>query len=285
MTTIDVRPLEPTVSIVDLTPALAQELYETRPPNRKIDRSTVDRYKRVLRRGEWSLNGESIKRDVGGRIHDGQHRCLAVIETGITMRTFMVDGVAPDAIDTMDTGKHRSLHDELTRREIPNAVQVGALTRRLLRREESGLQAACAPASWLRKGYSLHEYLMWFDQHRWVQDYVAPAQAVSRAGFHYAQSILGVLIHEFEQIDRDDSQFFWARVGDGADLGVQHPIYLLRRSFERAEMSSRSRGGFTSQYAAALIIKAWNLYRDGLDAKLLIWRGGGVVQEKFPEPH
>jgi len=49
-------------------------------------------------------------------------------------------------------------------------------------------------------------------------------------------------------------------------------------------MALDARGERNQRYIAALVIKAWNAYRDGAPVRQLKYRIGGANPEKFPEP-
>jgi hypothetical protein len=64
-----------------------------------------------MRRGEWRVNGEAIKISRDGKILDGQHRLMAVLEADVAIETLVITGLEPEAQETMDQGRARSLAD------------------------------------------------------------------------------------------------------------------------------------------------------------------------------
>jgi hypothetical protein len=98
-----------------LTPEQAQQVLEHHNPrNRRIDKRRVQAYAEAMRRGEWKLTGQGIIFDLGGNLLNGQHRLMACVEANVPLVTLVVRGASPDTLDAIDTGKARSLADNLT---------------------------------------------------------------------------------------------------------------------------------------------------------------------------
>lgn len=61
----------------------------------------------------WKMNGEAIKFSNTGRLLDGQHRLLACVESGCSVRTLVIRGLPEDTQETMDAGKSRTMANVL----------------------------------------------------------------------------------------------------------------------------------------------------------------------------
>lgn len=99
-------------AIVKLTPQLALQYLLKNKNNRPLS-SKVDVYANDMKEGRWKENGESIIIDKNGHIKDGQHRLTATVRADYTWNVPIVSDVDPDVMDTIDTGKNRSLSDVL----------------------------------------------------------------------------------------------------------------------------------------------------------------------------
>jgi hypothetical protein len=95
-------------------------------------------------------------------------------------------------------------------------------------------------------------------------------------------SILALGIWLFGQLSPEDSAAFFGRLGDWSGLVRTDPVYELRRALERSQSATHER---SETYLTAIMIKAWNAYRDGKRVTLLTYRPGGARPEAFPEPH
>jgi hypothetical protein len=97
--------------VVMLTPELAQDILNHDPVNRKIRTGNLLKLEREIRGQHWDLNKcTPIRFLPSGRMADGQHRCRAVIATGIAVLVYMV--VVPDTVG-VDEGANRTLVDHL----------------------------------------------------------------------------------------------------------------------------------------------------------------------------
>lgn len=96
---------------VVLTPALAADIVAHDPVNRKVRGSNLAKLKREILGGHWDpLKSSPIRFLPTFRMNDGQHRCLAVIETGLPIVVAMC--VVTDTIG-VDEGAGRTLVDHL----------------------------------------------------------------------------------------------------------------------------------------------------------------------------
>lgn len=112
-----------------------------------IDREMADRYLNLERgnnrpfspqhlsdligrqeRGEWVMNGDTIRFDSDGQLRDGQHRLRMVKHTGIPIEVVVVRDIDPKTFVTMDVGKKRSFGDVLYIEKEDNHSQLAVAT-------------------------------------------------------------------------------------------------------------------------------------------------------------
>jgi hypothetical protein len=129
---------EPIVEIVTLTPVLARLLLETNEKNRSVSAVALDRLKRDIVEGRWEFNGETIIIAKDGKLNDGQHRCLAVCETGRSIRTTLVFGPLRESRMTLDTGTARTVGHFLGMRGFKEANKVAAVASMIWQWREHG---------------------------------------------------------------------------------------------------------------------------------------------------
>lgn len=94
-----------------ITPEIAIRYLAGNENNRKVSPGVVKQYCESVKRGEWRLNGESIKFDTDGNLLDGQHRLYAIIKAGIGVRTLVTRGLDREVFVTIDIGKKRTASD------------------------------------------------------------------------------------------------------------------------------------------------------------------------------
>lgn len=100
--------------VAELTPALAEVLLSLNEGNRTIRAPRLEQIKSDLMTGRMMLNGESIIISNESTLNDGQHRCQAVVETGISYKTLFVFGASRDSRLSVDQGTPKQAGDYLT---------------------------------------------------------------------------------------------------------------------------------------------------------------------------
>ena len=95
---------------------------------RRVKRALVDKYARAMMEGMWKENGEPIVFDEDGVLKDGQHRLLAVLESGVAVKMLVIRGVKRD-ISTFDEGGVRTVGDRARAEGLKlHTSTIGAVT-------------------------------------------------------------------------------------------------------------------------------------------------------------
>lgn len=99
---------------VEMTPELAALCLEHARPNRKLRMGHVRTLARQMKAGQWNTSvPQPIGFDRRGRLSDGQHRCAAIVMSGVTIELWCALGLSEEAILKLDGGKQRSNADRL----------------------------------------------------------------------------------------------------------------------------------------------------------------------------
>lgn len=77
-------------------------------PRKVISWANVERIAKAMEMGRWVLTHQGIAFDKYGNLVDGQHRLLAIIQTGISCTMLITEGVDCEAIPEMDQGQKRN---------------------------------------------------------------------------------------------------------------------------------------------------------------------------------
>lgn len=84
-------------------PALAKKWLATNPGfQRRVRARRVQHYVRVMRSGDWGESNDLLCFDWNGHLINGQHRLLAVIETGFTLAFAVRRNMNPESYADMD---------------------------------------------------------------------------------------------------------------------------------------------------------------------------------------
>lgn len=273
-TTVPATPRGPQYKVTSITPALAEKWLGQNTHNRNLREKAVLAYARDMEAGNWAENGEAIKFAKDDTLLDGQHRLQAIALSGVTVKMLVVTGLRNGTQETMDDGRKRTLADALHLRGESNAVVLGALLRRALMWEQGQHRntGVYTPTN--------TESLAFLAEHPETRESASVANSL-RKPTKLPASILGLTHWLFTAIDAEDADWFFTRLGSGAGIEQFHPVWTLRK---RASDISGGVGRVPEDMLLALVIKAWNAYRDGQEIRLLQFKPGGSRPERFPMP-
>lgn len=112
----------PEAAVMNVTPAIAHEMLNTSPGNRRMRGWYVDLLAAAMKRGEWRVTSQGIGFDTLGQLRDAHHRLSACIKAGVAFDSVVVFGMRTDAYEVIDTGVVRTYADRLN--ESPRIADV-----------------------------------------------------------------------------------------------------------------------------------------------------------------
>jgi hypothetical protein len=261
----------PAPAVERVTPALADALLAANRHNRNLRTSRVTQLAEAMERGEWELNGETIKVAEDGTLLDGQHRLQAVVESGVGIDTLVIRDLPMRVQDTVDTGRRRRLADILMIEGYPDSHALGAAVS-ILHRLRNGTRIYYAHSG----APSAQQALDLIKREPQIQQSVRIARRVTKQ-VGGPIGVFSALHCVFHGVDPEPAEDFFARLADGADLSRGDPLLHLRNQLARPR-KDRSYAQSPSNIAA-LTIKAFNLRRVGRSVNLLAFR----ANEQFPQ--
>lgn len=260
------------IQIVDMTPAMAKALLEANTRNRNLNAKAVAGYARAMTQGDWLPNGEAYKIDVNGIVLDGQTRLAAVVQSGVTLKDqVLVNDLAPESQDTMDSGRKRTTADSFKIAGLSNTNVLASVARRAWQ--------------WERENYRFTntEYPTTQELKRILEAYPSLQRSAevgtrTNQAFNPANATAtGFAHHLFHHIDPSLTAEFFAQVATGANLDEGDPILTLRNRLMREKSGPHL---LSATLAIAFYIRAWNAVREGRPL-LVIVQG---PQDRMPMP-
>lgn len=112
-----------------ITPEMAKEYLTQNVKNRKASKRAVRLYRRDIEAGNWKFTGDPVRFNGAGTLIDGQHRLLAIQESGIAQPCLVIRGLDMDVQEHIDQGYKRQVAHHLQMREVANPMQVAAAAR------------------------------------------------------------------------------------------------------------------------------------------------------------
>jgi hypothetical protein len=262
-------------SYLVITPEVARNWLEVcNRKNRPLSPVYRDKLARHLKAGDWKLNGMPIVFSRHGILLDGQHRLSACAAANIPIEAFVLYGLEPEVMDTIDINKARTAGDIAHLHDIPNANATCALAALLWIYQVHGIQymsnGACKPT---RK-----DILDLVQRDARIQEV---ASRVASWGRRFVPGrILALCYYLFSAQDSELCTRFFKEFTDGENLSNDNPVYLLR---ERMMRNASSNTRLLLIDLVALMFKTWIHYRDNIPLRVLRWRTDGPKPEGFPD--
>ena len=261
---------------ITLTPEKAKEFLINQERNRGHSKSAVRRLSIALQKGEWRKNNDAICIDNNGHMINGQHRCLAIIKTGISVPVILATGYEPNDIFVMDQAiKTRSGGDALSIIGVPNAREVAATLSVLSVYIEQVYHTVSRTASVLSPKSILIEYEKYKREIHNSTHFTN--NLLHRAEMRFIKGSICTFCHfAFLKAGTDDPDQFFESLVIGSLLIGGSPILQLRNKLIRNHVSLAKLGKLS---ILALVIKAWNMDCGASRAKRLTY---SYSHNRFP---
>lgn len=181
-------------SVVKITPNKAAIYLKNNPKNRKVKPLHVAHLAEQMTNGEWKDNGQTIVISDIGSIVDGQHRLLAIIESGVTLSLPVCTGVAEEVIHSIDTGKSRTIANVFELEGHDYTVQKASFSKYLIQWKkktyhyQTGGNAKTASLDELYQGFMKNEKNAIAAIKLWVQK--SELHFICRGEFSFAYYLL-----------------------------------------------------------------------------------------------
>lgn len=246
---------------LNITPSMALDMLKYNDRNRPISGPTVARNVREMTEGRFHWTRLPIIFSDAGRLIDGQHRLIACVKSGVTIKSDVVFGAPDEAFAYIDVGKKRSSGDIFAIEKVENANLMAAATLKLISILELW------PRS-LGKSPNLTVSEVY-------ERYAAFPRLSESAHFGHAfnkarimEGSLATALHYYcAQKNRAMANEFFEKVATGVGItGKNDPAARLR---DRLIANLASEDKMSARRKAGLVIKAWNAFRDGRPCKVL----------------
>lgn len=196
---------------VDITPKMAGEWLRNNFQNRKVKQDVIDAYARDMRNGKWKTTHQGIAFNDRDELIDGQHRLMAILASGITVRMMVTfnlpartEGEDLTTMDCVDRGRTRSVADQLT-------IQHGFKNANLTASICAALASLCCKKRTRRVnvGEALAIFRQFQEQILWVIDNRSKEHGLKSAGvlagFVFALAVDGEVVGKmFRAMNRNE---------------------------------------------------------------------------------
>lgn len=260
-----------TVVIEWITPKKAAEYLLKNTRNRAIREAGVSVLRKIMEAGKYEVTTSGIGFDINGVLCDGQHRLLAIIRSGVTVRCAVFRNLSLDAQDVTDANMRRTLGQQLGIRGVKEANTMAAATVIIVsfRRARAGRVAVAN----LTIPEGIEEYEKLTDMRRFLplcrRLYRATRVPVS----------FGIAVaHLFSEVSEGDAHEFIQGVEIGDELPSGSPILTLRNMVIKDGAKAPGRPRMSNLHRGVIFVKAWNYWRAGATMRTIPWSG-----REFPD--
>lgn len=240
----------------------ASKMLDMNKINRRLDERRAHKLARAMERGEWQFNGDTIRIGKSGVLLDGQHRLKAIEISNIPQRYIVVDDIDDEAFTTIDIGTTRTASQML---EMTGEKFVTALA-----------AAARLHILYASTGHPLHGNHDHQPTHTQIVDFAENSEAMKASSAfsvnskwlkkYITPSISAFCHYEFGRVDPEARDGFFSEMVSGDFSYRNSPIRYVRDLL--IEEAGRP-GSPNRPRRIALIFRAFNLYRQGREAKIV----------------
>lgn len=242
--------------VVTITPHHATTWLRANQNNRPVRRKHVAFLASEITNGHWQVNGQAIVISDNEQVLDGQHRLLAVIESGMEIQSLVVYGISPEAFRTIDTGAVRTGADALylhfpelnhaTVKSVATAVQWCVLF------DENVLSTG------RRRKVSNTEIIDYVTKHPSLVQCAETLQGYPHDARPLSLGIGTALFELFHRKAAPLAEEFMQKLYTGEGISRDDAEWHLRQAFIRdAQRSAR----FPTAVKVRMVVKGWNWRR------------------------
>jgi hypothetical protein len=272
---------KPEVKLMEIDPETARIWLEESKyeGQRRIDQTTVERYARDMRAGNWRVTGDTIKFTDAGELIDGQHRLWAVIVAEATVDQFVALNVEEAAFTVLDQGKRRTFADLLTSQGWSYAGDVAAMVPSVM----SYASHRTFEPKMFRLRPTNHEMLGFMESMNGFEEILRVSFRIKdRLRISPAKFGAFMYVATLTEVDADPLEF-GISLANGINLQPGDPVYALRDLLVR-RMAERADKRYGLNYYIEATIRAWNAYARG-DSLSLIRPRQGADRPMVWDPH
>lgn len=272
-----------TVGLVDVTPGVAKNWLKHNPRNRKKSVPTSDRYERDMSGGRWPFTGDPARFSDKDEMLDGQHRCIAIVNSGVTQRLLVVSGLPTKTQAFMDGGRRRNVGQSLSVDETPNSTAVASAARLALRWNPGSIWVADRGTELFSNiQLSPAEVLEFIEAHPEVHAAASAGHAIAGKVPGARASVIGAAYLRASMLG--DGVFpaaeWFTRLETGAELALGDPILALRNGMMRV---SAEKYANPQEPQLWKVVRAWNASRGGEKMRNMVAPKNKMSNENFPD--
>lgn len=267
-----------TTKMVRINAEIAAEMLKGNIDNRAAAKAHVKFLALQMLEGKWKFTGDPIKISKTGKVLDGQHRLMAIVQSQTEHDFLICYDLENEIFDVLDTGKNRSAGNVLSIKGFERYTSVAALAKMIIRYNKgqfSGLLIGSG-AEGLSRAVTNQEVLA-FAESNDLMPYIRFGHVLNDKCKILTGTVYAFFFYLFTNIDEQAANVFFEKLVSGVNLTEKDPVlYLRNKLFEdmgaNNKMNARSKLGY--------VIKGWNLYRKNEECSFIRFN----IKDQMPDP-
>jgi len=258
-----------------ITPERARCILNQNTANRPLVKRNLENLKLAIKTGQWKMNGDTIRITKDGDLLDGQHRLMAIVETGIACESLIIEGLCNDVFTTIDQGAVRTLGHMMALGGTKNYTATASIIP-LLINYKSGIQPMR-----VAKNKTKEDLLGFYDMQKQFVDEAAAFTTSSKIlRSWFSPAYLGFLYYTFCEINKYDADLFFDILKTGLQKDDKtQPIVLREKIIQILSSPLRKEDSLTK---SAYCIFAWNAFRSDKKIIKIRWTKKGKNKQDYP---
>lgn len=238
------------ITVESVDPTYAKDLLVGNTNNRNVRAAQVRSLSRVMKQGLWQFNGEPIRFTSDGTVLDGQHRLLAIVDSGTTQDLVIQRGFDSSIFSTIDVGAKRNGGDALKASGVADFTVIAAIAHGYL--TSKGVNSPSVVE--IERTVNL------------LGNRIHQAASISRtAGKElHSKKLFGVAAIYLLEANQWAASEFFDSLASGAGLPSGDPRLALRNRFIKGTLdTTHISSPHTLKPVLNTIFKTWNAWRSG----------------------
>lgn len=252
---------------IEVTPEMAEDILTLNTGNRQMRHDDIYKYADDMENDRWIDTGDStLSISTENKLLNGQHRLMAQIKAGATVRYVIATGIHPDAFKVIDAGRKRTGGDTLSVRNLKDPNQAAATVSYILSINKHNRVPG------LVKGHTIGND----EIDEWISDEVNLRRLQQALNLSYSiyrknaikkwltQTVWTGLLLLFGTRHKGDAEEFMEKLATGENIGKEEnsPIYYCRKVLENwGDKDEQGKGTKGTDQRTRYIITAWNYFR------------------------
>ncbi len=256
------------IESIIVTPELAKQLLGRNENNRKMSKAHYMNLAKEIKEGNWLPTSETLKVSPTGRLMDGQHRCMAIIEANLPIENMIAWDVPEESFAVLDTGAKRTGGDVLSARGVKNSAISSSIASAMMDIDQRGYKVAFGRAKgrfWGKTtNMAIDQYLIKNPEIEDIASFVLSIYNKFRA---ITPTYLGMLYTVMSRQDQVSADVFFQLYAEGYGISKGHPVHTLRSQLIQPLQSRDKKQMRDKMY---WFILAWNAFKEGRNVDRLL---------------